>query len=96
MGDTKPMASMQKIQTLIRKYGYLRECSCGDVAVPEKITIQEEFEDIELVIRNFPVFKCLQCGDVTFSPKDHVEYYKKAVKHYETTNETEFDCTLSQ
>ncbi|KPB06038.1 YgiT-type zinc finger protein [Bacillus sp. CHD6a] len=96
MGVTQPMTSLKKIQTLIEKYGYVRECSCGDVAIPGKITIQEEFEDIELVILNFPVFKCLQCDEVTFSPKDHIEYYKKAVKHYETTNETEFDCNLCQ
>ncbi|MCM3618484.1 hypothetical protein M3936_12920 [Sutcliffiella horikoshii] len=82
MGDTNPVT--------------LRECMCGDFAVPEKITIQEEFEDKELVIHNFPVFKCFQCDEITLSPKDHVEYYKNAVKHYETTNETEFDCSLSQ
>ncbi|KMJ57106.1 hypothetical protein AB685_16900 [Bacillus sp. LL01] len=73
-----------------------RECICGDVAVPTKITIQEEFEEIDLVIRNFPVFKCLQCDEITISPRDHVEYYKMAVKHYESTNENEFDCSLSQ
>ncbi|WP_226682860.1 YgiT-type zinc finger protein [Sutcliffiella horikoshii] len=73
-----------------------RECMCGEFAVPAKITIQEEFEDKELVIRNFPVFKCLQCDETTLSPKDYVEYYKKAVKHYETTNENEFDCNLNR
>lgn len=26
--------------------------------------------------------------------RDHIEYYKKAVKLYETTNETEFDCKI--
>lgn len=96
MGVTEPMTSLEKIQTLTEKYGYVRECSCGDVAVPGKFTIHEEFEDIELIIRNFPVFKCLECDEITFSPKDHVEYYKKAVKHYKSTNKTEFDCNISQ
>ncbi|MBM7620025.1 YgiT-type zinc finger domain-containing protein [Bacillus tianshenii] len=96
MGVTKRMTSLQKIQALTEKYGSVRECMCGDVSVPTKITIQEEFEDVELVIHNFPVFQCLECDEITFSPKDQVEYYKKAVKHYEATKKTEFDCNLSQ
>ncbi|WP_010199948.1 YgiT-type zinc finger protein [Bacillus sp. m3-13] len=82
MRDTKPVTS--------------RECMCGEFALPAKITIEEEFEDIELVIHNFPVFECKQCNEITFSPRDLVEYYKMAVKHYENTNENEFDCSLSQ
>ncbi|WP_404430997.1 YgiT-type zinc finger protein [Sutcliffiella horikoshii] len=82
MRDTQPVPS--------------RECMCGQFALPAKITIEEEFEDIELIIHNFPVFKCKQCGEITISPREHVELYNKAVKHYESTNENEFDCSLCQ
>jgi YgiT-type zinc finger domain-containing protein len=92
MGVIGQMTRIEELKKLKEQYSEIRECFCGRYAVPNTETFVEEYEDINLELKNFPVFKCLDCNEITYSPVDYTDLLDKAIKRYKKTSETIFDC----
>lgn len=93
MEALKTMPKMEDLKTLVDKYGQVKECTCGHWAIPSTDTFEEKYNDnVTLVLNNFPVFKCIECNEITYSPSDYLDLYDLAEKYYLRTNEKVFDC----
>ncbi|MBM7571683.1 hypothetical protein [Aquibacillus albus] len=94
MGAADVMSQAEQIQDLKKKYGQVKRCvCCGNWAIPSDDTLYEKMENgVTVELRNFPVFQCLNCEDITFSPADYSQLLEKALEYNKGVNVISFNC----